>query len=1319
MDIGKIRQAEITTELSKSYLDYAMSVIVARALPDIKDGLKPVHRRILYAMHLMGLTPGGSFTKSAKVVGEVLGKFHPHGDIALYDTITRLAQDFSMRYPLVAGQGNFGSVDGDPPAAMRYCVSGDSLVITNKGLERIKNIKNRKNVKILSYSNIERNAPKWFDSGIHPTKTIKTFRGYLLKGSLNHPILTWGVDSNGKPSLAWKMLAGIKEGEYAAINRSDKLFPNDPTLTNYRPKLKNKRTEKHTLPNKMSPELAFILGSLVAEGNVSTLQIGFAHSNQDYLDEFKKAFSIVFPDCRLHEYKRMPHGLTKKPYTSLEIHSLQVIEFLGNLGLVKARAKEKSVPEIMYLSSKESLSAFLRGYAEGDGSVYLSGAPEIAFNSKSEKLLSELQIILLRFGIESSNRYQPSRDINKLLLRGRNNLNLFREKIGFLTPRKNKKLKEASEMNSDDWVMSKTDFIPFIADYVRKSNKYKKHLGWLEKHNFDRYPKLKKIWPKLGKILDKEDKSLFEEILRNEFLFDKISKVENSSKERVYSIGVDSSDHSFVSNGFISHNTEVKLSKFAPYLLADIEKDTVDFTDNFDSTLKEPVYLPSLLPNLLLMGAEGIAVGMATKIPPHNLSEVIDAILLTLKKGKTVSDERVQNKETEFVIKKISLIASGEDKSFSEKEVTPQSLSFESEIDIDELMGAIPGPDFPTGGAIYDAESLKEVYASGRGKIVVRGIAEIKEGSKGRQQIIISEIPYQVNKSQLVKTVADLVKDKKLVGISDLRDESDKEGMRVVIELKRDAKPKQVLNNLFKHTRLQSSFPANFVALVDGTPYTVNLKQILVEYIRHRQKVVVRRTIFELTSAKKRAHILEGLKIALDNLDAIIKTIRQSRTQEDAKDNLVKRFGLTPIQATAILDMQLRRLAALEREKIEKEYKEIKKLIDELTSILKNPAKVLSIIEKELQDLKEKTKDPRRTKIYKQKIGEFSDEDLIAKEDILITVTRTGYIKRVPRATYRSQRRGGKGIIGMEMKNEDEIWHLVSATTHDNILFFTDKGKVYGTRAWELPETSRQSKGQAIVNILNLEQGETIMAILPLSKNGSKHLIMATAFGVVKKTAVSEFKNMRTSGLIAIKLDSKDSLVSVQNTSGEDHILLLTKKGKAIRFPEVNVRPMGRATSGMRGIRLEDHDAVIGMDVFKAKEAKPSDKRRKFFRDILTISEKGIGKRTGIHLFPVQKRSGKGVRGAVVNDKTGNLVAMTVLTQDYEQVVITSTQGQVIKLPVKNLPQMGRATQGVIMMRFAKKGDSVAAMAALEKATSDEEEAKEYNPLQKKYFVEK
>jgi DNA gyrase subunit A len=497
--------------------------------------------------------------------------------------------------------------------------------------------------------------------------------------------------------------------------------------------------------------------------------------------------------------------------------------------------------------------------------------------------------------------------------------------------------------------------------------------------------------------------------------------------------------------------TEVKLASISDLILRDIEKETVDFVDNFDATLKEPSFLPALLPNLLLMGSEGIAVGMATKIPPHNLTEVVDAVIAMIKKGKVMTENTEQEKQTDFVIKKINLVAAGEAKALTEEEVNPTAVSFESEISLDELTDIVPGPDFPTGGAIYaggatnDANSLREVYATGRGKISVRGIAEIVDGEKGKSQIIITEIPYQVNKAEMVAKIAELVKDKKIVGINDLRDESDKDGMRVVVELKRDAKPKAVLNNLFKHTRLQTTFPANFVALVEGTPHTLNIKQILSEYVKHRQKVVIRRTIFDLTEAKKRAHILEGLKIALDNLDAVIKTIRESKTQDDAKENLITRFKLSAIQATAILDMQLRRLAALEREKIEKEYEEIKKLIDSLIAILKDPQKVLGIITDELTELKAKYGDARKTKIYKSAIGEFSEEDLVAKEETLITVTKTGYIKRLSALSYKAQRRGGKGVIGMATKEEDEIEHLLSATTHDTILFFTNKGRVFGT----------------------------------------------------------------------------------------------------------------------------------------------------------------------------------------------------------------------------------------------------------------------------------
>lgn len=873
MEIGKIQPTEISQEMEKSYLDYAMSVIVQRALPDVRDGLKPVHRRILYAMHQMGLSHTSKFTKSAKVVGEVLGKYHPHGDAPVYQALVRMAQDFSMRYPLITGQGNFGSVDGDPPAAMRY--------------------------------------------------------------------------------------------------------------------------------------------------------------------------------------------------------------------------------------------------------------------------------------------------------------------------------------------------------------------------------------------------------------------------------------------------TEVKLAPIAQEMLADIEKDTIDFVDNFDQTLKDPVFLPARIPNLLLMGAEGIAVGMATKIPPHNLGEVVDATVHLIKKGG-IRKPTEKRGEAEIEFKKISFETS------PSPEETPREdqsqLRFESEATTEELLNYIKGPDFPTAGAVFDEEEIKETYATGKGRILVQGKAEIEETKTGKFQIVISELPYQVNKAQLIAKIADLVKDKKIDGISDLRDESDREGIRVVIELRRDAKPKAVLNNLYKKTELQTVFPANFVALVDGVPMTLNLKQILTEYVNHRHLVITRKSRFELNEARNRAHILEGLLIALDHLDEVIETIKKSSDADEAKLNLISKFGLTEIQAIAILDMQLRRLAALERQKIQDEYKAIQEKIVYLTDLLSHPEKILDVIVQELNEIKEKYADERKTKVYKKKAEEFSEEDLIPNEETIIIVSKTGYIKRVPRGTYRTQKRGGKGVVGMTTKEEDEIARLLSANTHDFILIFTNKGRVFRLRVWDLPEGNRQSKGQAIVNLINIEQGETIQSILNLpadqvNSGTIKYLFMATKNGTVKKTEISKFDNIRTSGLIAIKLEPGDELKWVKPTTGDDHILLISHEGKSIRFHENDVRPTARDTMGVRGMLLRKDDFIVGMEVFPAQTPEPQDKRRKIFRDILVIMERGLGKRTDFSEFPLQKRGGMGVKVAEVTPKTGKVVCSQYIDENVEQVILTSKQAQVIKLPVKNIPRLGRATQGVILMRLDKESqDTLSAVTCLKKENQENPE---------------
>lgn len=800
LNVGVIKQRSLEQEMQESYLDYAMSVIVARALPDVRDGLKPVHRRILYAMHAMGLRSSGKTTKSAKVVGEVLGKFHPHGDTAVYDSMVHMAQEFAMRYPLVIGQGNFGSMDGDNPAAMRY--------------------------------------------------------------------------------------------------------------------------------------------------------------------------------------------------------------------------------------------------------------------------------------------------------------------------------------------------------------------------------------------------------------------------------------------------TEAKMSPIAEAMLEDIDKDTILWRNNYDSTEKEPVVLPGKLPNLLLNGTLGIAVGMATDIPPHNLNEVADAII---------------------------------------------AMIDNPDITIDELTDIIQGPDFPTGGIIYDRKAIKEAYATGKGGIITRGKTEIDEMSNGQMRILIHEIPYRVNKAALLEKIALLVQEKKIDGIKDVRDESDKDGVRVVIELKKGALANKILNQLFKFTQLQDTFHMNTLALVDGLePHVLNLKTILEKYIEHRQVVVRRRTEFELKKAKDRAHVLEGLKIALDQIDAVIKTIRASKDRVEAHANLVKKFKLSDIQSSAILDMRLQTLAGLERKKIEDELKEKKKLIAELEAILKSEKRILAIIKEEVIEMKEKFGDERRTQIVAQGIGEFKAEDLIPENNVIISITKSGYIKRQSPDTYRQQSRGGKGVIGQTLKEEDVIDSVLSASTHDDILFFTNKGRLLVTKAYELPEGSRTSKGQALVNFLQLAPEEFATAILAIPKNsGTKYLVMATRNGLIKKVKRDEFAKVRKSGIIALNLKGDDELRWVNTSSGDDEIMLSTEDGQAIRFKETDVRPMGRLAAGVTGVRLKKGDHIISMDII-TKDMTGGNK------EVLVVTEHGLGKKTPLKDYKIQKRAGSGIKTVKITEKTGKIVSMCILdeTDNEKDLLLISKQGQTIRTPLKTISTLGRATQGVRIMKL-------------------------------------
>jgi DNA gyrase subunit A len=680
--------------------------------------------------------------------------------------------------------------------------------------------------------------------------------------------------------------------------------------------------------------------------------------------------------------------------------------------------------------------------------------------------------------------------------------------------------------------------------------------------------------------------------------------------------------------------TEARMAKISQKLLADIDKDTVNLMPNFDESLKEPEVLPCRFPNLLVNGSSGIAVGMATNIPPHNLGEVIDGTIM---------------------------------------------LIDNPDATVEDLMTVIKGPDFPTGALIVGREGIRDAYTTGRGSVRMRARAQIETLSGGKNRIVVSEIPYQVNKSRLIENIAELVRDKKIDGITDLRDESDREGMRIVIDIRRDANPHIILNQLYRHTQMQSTFGVIMLVVVNGEPRILDLKSTIHYYIEYQEEVVVRRTKFDLNKAEERAHILEGLKIALDNLDAVISLIRASRTPDIAREGLMKNFNLSQKQAQAILDMRLQRLTGLERKKVEDELRDVVKLIEKLKSILADERKVLRIIKDELLEIKEEFADDRRTKIT---VGssEFDVEDLIAEEDIAVTLTHQGYIKRLPLNTYRSQRRGGRGITGMNTKEEDFVEHLFIATTLNYILFFTDKGRVYSLKAYEVPEASRQARGTAIVNLIPLMPDETIRAVIPIRTFApDRCLLMGTRHGVVKKTALPDFDTKRKGGLVAIRLDPDDDLVSVKPTTGNQDVIIATAQGKALRFNERDVRSMGRNTRGVRGIDLAKGDTVIGMDVVKED------------RDFLVVTENGFGKRTPLDQYRTYSRARKGVRTIGLTDKSGLAVAVKVLDGDDELMCI-SAEGIIIRMDVADIPQQGRAAQGVRVMRL-EPGDQVVSIA--------------------------
>jgi DNA gyrase subunit A len=1143
-------------------------------------------------------------------------------------------------FALASGIFVHNSVDGDSAAAMRYCVTGDSLIVTEMGLLPIDSISEKENInlKILSKDKKISNASKWFDSGEHETLKITTNKGYSLTGTHNHPVLTLSKNNEGKPIFTWKLLENITEGDFVVIDRlSDNFWPEENVnLTKYYPEIK-KTTKVRILPKYLNKDLAFILGSFVSEGSFSENRIEFCNSDEKWIDHLSFLWKKVFPDSKLYKFKRKPSSYGKKEYYRLECHCIHTINFLRNIGLETLKSSERKLPKTILQSPKDVVVSFLKAYFEGDGSIsYSRKMTELSCCSKSELLIKELQILLLRFGMDSFKRYDKYRQIWKLYIRGYRNILRYYKELGFFSEHKNSKLEYVVHTYRKD--SSLFDYVPFLSDYIRS----KTNSNFVTKNNFDRYTSMENNYKRVASLMLQRTgvdyASLFEHFLTYNYLFDKVVQKEDTGIRRVYSVKVESDCHSFISNGFISHNTEARMARTAQEVLADIEKETIKFVPNFDGSLNEPAVLPSKFPNLLVNGSSGIAVGMATNIPPHNLNEVVDGIIAA-----------VEN---------------------------PQ-------IALHELMNRITGPDFPTGGSVLGTAGMIQAYTTGRGGITIRGTAQIEKRGADKERIIITEIPYQVNKSKLIEDMARLVRDKIIKGVTNIRDESDKEGMRIIIDVSQNEQADVVLNHLYKHTQLQTTFGINMLSLVDGQPRTMGLKQMIEEFIGHRKDVITKRTKFDLNEASDKAHILEGLLVALNDIDNVIKTIRAADTVETAKKHLIEKFKLSAKQAQAILEMRLQRLASMERQKIKDEHASLIKLIAELKDILEHEEKIYGIIKSEMHELKKKYGDERRTQIIgtSETVEDLEDDRLIKKEKVVVTISNDDYAKRIPLEEYKQQRRGGKGVIGTKTKEGDIVKEIYVMNSHDYLLCFTSIGKVHWMKAYRIPEAGKYARGKPIINLLRLEDGERLRDMIPVEKfEEGKFIFFMTKKGLVKKTELVEYSNPRNGGIIALKLNDGDDLIQARLTNGKEDILIATRRGYAIRFNEKDVRPMGRASHGVRGIRLRAKDDVIG--VTKIEEG-----------SLFTVTEKGYGKRSKFGLYKTQRRGGKGVKNLKVTSKNGEVIGIVPL-HDKDEIMFVSKDGQIIRIFAKDVHEIGRATQGVRVMRL-NEGDTLVSYARI------------------------
>ncbi len=903
------------------------------------------------------------------------------------------------------------------------------------------------------------------------------------------------------------------------------------------------------------------------------------------------------------------------------------------------------VPSFVWSAGPAFKQAFLQALFEGDGSCSLlpRNSVQICYSTRSRKLARDVQDLLLEFGVVSRISVLGARGEFKVVISNRRDAAVVRRRASASSAASADLLATIIATLPQTSTALSSDHVPFVAEYIRAdSGATGKDREWLTKHNIDRIERWERDGDEiLARIPNEEVRKVIEPLVTGDYYYAKVAAVEDAGEQPVFSLRVDTDDHAFITNGFVSHNTECRLSKLSMELLRDIDEETVDFGPNYDGDTTEPLVLPARFPNLLVNGSTGIAVGMATNIPPHNLREVANAVIEVLENPEIQEDKE-------------KMLAA--------------------------VQKHIKGPDFPTGALIVGTQGIKDAFATGRGSVKMRAVCEVEEGPKGNPRIVVTELPYQVNKARLAGKIAEMVNKKEIEGIADLRDESSRDGMRLVIDLKKTAVPQVVLNTLYKRTQLQDNFSVNTLALVDGVPRTLNLAEVIDAYIVHQIEVIVRRTQYRLRKAEERAHILEGLIIALDHIDEIIQLIRNAADTAEARDGLMVRFGLSEIQANHILDMPLKRLTALEQDKIREEYDELQATIKDLTAILKDPKRQRAIVAEELIAIRDKFGDDRRSRIVPDE-GEFDIEDLIADEDLVISVSRDGYVKSVPLDTYKRQGRGGRGVQGAKLKEGDIVDHLLTTTAHSYLLLFSNTGRVYRIKAHEIPKRDRTARGTAVVNVVPMRPEDKVAAVIDTRDYETyRYLLIATRKGMVKKTLFREYDSSRKEGIIALNLKEGDEVVKVQPTAGKEDVLLLSSLGKAIRFSEDAVRPMGRTATGVIGIRLAEKDLVVSCNVVHDEA-----------RDLLLVTQFGYGKRTKLKEFPRKGRGGKGVISAKLTKPRGPVVGAIIVGHGDEFFLISS-KGVVIRTQAEAVSRQGRPATGVRVMSVAE-GESVSSVA--------------------------